>query len=149
MGFLRQEYWSLLPFPLPRWSSWPRDRICVSCIAGRFFTTEPSGKHKVLYWTSICDRYGMTVSETLGMFYLWCSGIKIFSLSKIFLYYTFIEECFLYVYHTLKRKLPWTNYAHCRLLNLIFFYLTVSCANKCWYICENDVVHCVIDYLSA
>ena len=25
-----------------RRSSWPRDRICVSCITGRFFTTEPS-----------------------------------------------------------------------------------------------------------
>ena len=25
-------------------SSQPRDRTCVSCIAGRFFTTEPSGK---------------------------------------------------------------------------------------------------------
>ena len=25
-----------------RRSSWPRDRMCVSCITGRFFTTEPS-----------------------------------------------------------------------------------------------------------
>ena len=27
-----------------RGSSWPRDGNCVSCIAGRFFTTEPPGK---------------------------------------------------------------------------------------------------------
>ena len=27
-----------------RGSSQPRDRTCISCIAGRFFTAEPSGK---------------------------------------------------------------------------------------------------------
>ena len=47
MRFSRQEYWSGLPCPFSRGSSWPRDRICVSyssCSAGRFFTTEPPGK---------------------------------------------------------------------------------------------------------
>ena len=38
MGFPRQEYWSGFPFPIPGESSQPRDRIWVSCIAGRFFT---------------------------------------------------------------------------------------------------------------
>ena len=49
MGFSRQEYWSRLPFPpsgdfpnpgikLASLSLW------VSCIASRFFTTEPLGK---------------------------------------------------------------------------------------------------------
>ena len=33
-----------------RGSSWPRDRTCVSCIAGRFFTTEPPGKPKIGSW---------------------------------------------------------------------------------------------------
>ena len=40
--FSRQEYWSELPFPSPEESSWPRDgtRVsCISCGAGRFFTT--------------------------------------------------------------------------------------------------------------
>ena len=41
MGISRQEYWSGLPFPSPRGSSWPKDRTYVSCIAGRFFTAEP------------------------------------------------------------------------------------------------------------
>ena len=27
-----------------RGSSWPRDRICISCLASEFFTTEPPGK---------------------------------------------------------------------------------------------------------
>ena len=31
-------------FPFSRRSSRPRDQIQVSCIAGRFFTTEPPGK---------------------------------------------------------------------------------------------------------
>ena len=30
-----------------RGSSWPRDQTCVSCIAGRFFTTESPGKHQI------------------------------------------------------------------------------------------------------
>ena len=45
--FSRQEYWSGLPFP--SWgSSWTRDRTCLSCIAGRFFTTELPGKPQIL-----------------------------------------------------------------------------------------------------
>ena len=53
MGFSRQEYWSGLPFPSPGNSSQRRNLFptrdqtrvsCVSCIAGRFFTTEPSRK---------------------------------------------------------------------------------------------------------
>ena len=31
-----------------RESSQPRDKTCVSCIAGRFFTTEPPGKPTIL-----------------------------------------------------------------------------------------------------
>ena len=41
IGFPRQQCWSGLPFSLPRVSSQPRDRNHVSCIASRFFTTEP------------------------------------------------------------------------------------------------------------
>ena len=43
MGFLRQEYWSGSPFPSPG-ASQPRDPTHVSCLAGRFFTTDPPGK---------------------------------------------------------------------------------------------------------
>ena len=38
MEFSKQEYWSGLPFPSPRGSSWPRDQTQISCIAGGFFT---------------------------------------------------------------------------------------------------------------
>ena len=37
-GVSRQEYWSGLPFPFSRASSWCKDRTNVSCAAGRFFT---------------------------------------------------------------------------------------------------------------
>ena len=43
VGFSRQEYWTGLPCLPPRGSLPPRDRILVSCMAGRLFTTEPSG----------------------------------------------------------------------------------------------------------
>ena len=50
MGFPRLEYWSGLPFPSPGESSRPRDRTCVSCVAGRlscivngFLTSESQG----------------------------------------------------------------------------------------------------------
>ena len=46
VGFSRQDYWSGLVFPPPGGSSWPRDQTrssCDSCVASRFFTTEPSG----------------------------------------------------------------------------------------------------------
>ena len=35
MEFLRQEYWSELPFPFPGDIFWPRDQTCVSCIGRR------------------------------------------------------------------------------------------------------------------
>ena len=42
MGFSRQECWSGLPCPPPGHLPDPGDKTCVSCIAGSFFTTEPS-----------------------------------------------------------------------------------------------------------
>ena len=46
--FSRQEYWSGLPCSLPGDPSPPRDRTSISCIAGRFFTSEPLGKLKII-----------------------------------------------------------------------------------------------------
>ena len=44
VGFPRQEYWNGLPFPSPVDLLNPQDQICISCIAGRFFTSESPGK---------------------------------------------------------------------------------------------------------
>ena len=46
-GIFQARILELVTISYSRGSSWPRDRIhvsCVSCIAGGFFTTEPSGK---------------------------------------------------------------------------------------------------------
>ena len=44
LGFSRQEYWNGLAMPSSKGSSRSRDQTCISCIAGRFLTTESPGK---------------------------------------------------------------------------------------------------------
>ena len=44
MGFLRQEYWSGLPFPSPGDLPNPGIEPMSPALAGRFFTTEAPGK---------------------------------------------------------------------------------------------------------
>ena len=43
-GILHPRILEGLAISFSRGSSRPRDRTCVSCLAGRFFTTEPPGK---------------------------------------------------------------------------------------------------------
>ena len=44
IGFLRQEYWSGLPFPSPGSVPDPRIEPASPAVVGRFFTTETPGK---------------------------------------------------------------------------------------------------------
>ena len=44
MGFPRQQYWDGLPFPLLGDLPEPRIKPASPALAGRFFTTEPTGK---------------------------------------------------------------------------------------------------------
>ena len=46
MGFLRQEYWSGLPFPSLGDLPTPGIKPASPALAGRFFTTEPPEKPK-------------------------------------------------------------------------------------------------------
>ena len=46
MGFSRQEFWSGLPFPSPGDLANPDIKPSSLARAGRFFTTEPTGKPK-------------------------------------------------------------------------------------------------------
>ena len=57
MEFSRQEYWSGLPFPSP--GDLPHPGIEPTCpaLAGRSFTTEPSGKHSNVLQASITFKY--------------------------------------------------------------------------------------------
>ena len=54
-GYLRQEYWSGLPFPppgdLPNQGMEPTSPAlqAISCFAGAFFTVEPPGKPIYIY----------------------------------------------------------------------------------------------------
>ena len=43
-GILQAKMLEWVAAPSSQGSSWPRDWVHVSCIAGRFFTTEPLGK---------------------------------------------------------------------------------------------------------
>ena len=47
MEILQARILEWVGFPFSRGSSRPRDQICVSCTAGRFFTTESPGKPEV------------------------------------------------------------------------------------------------------
>ena len=50
-GFLRQAYWSVLPFPIQGGSSWPRDQTyvsCVFCISGGFLEIGKCSKSGLL-----------------------------------------------------------------------------------------------------
>ena len=56
MEFSRQEHWSGLPFPIPRNLPDPGIKsksLGSSALAGRFFTTEPPGKHK---WPEVTSK---------------------------------------------------------------------------------------------
>ena len=44
MGFPRQEYWNVLPFPPPGDLPDPGIKPVSAALAGRFFATEPPGK---------------------------------------------------------------------------------------------------------
>ena len=47
LGFHRQEYWSVQPFPSPGNLPDPRIKPVSPALAGGFFTTEPTVKPKV------------------------------------------------------------------------------------------------------
>ena len=44
MGFSQARILEWVAIPFSRGSSWPRDQTHISCLAGKFFTTEPCGK---------------------------------------------------------------------------------------------------------
>ena len=53
MGFSRQEYWSVLPFPSPGDLPNPGIEPMSPALAGKFFTTEPPGNPYLLPCTKV------------------------------------------------------------------------------------------------
>ena len=49
MGFFRQEYWNVLPFPPPGDLPYPGIKTSSPVLAGGFFTTEPPGEPMYIY----------------------------------------------------------------------------------------------------
>ena len=73
MGFPRQTYWSGLPFPNPGDLPDPGIEPVSPALVGRFFTTEPPGKHlkcpnggklKDMYLP--CFQEGFAIVQSLG-----------------------------------------------------------------------------------
>ena len=55
MGFPRQEYWSVLPFPSPGDIHDPGIKPVSPALAGGFFITEPLGKSPIIYYIWLCN----------------------------------------------------------------------------------------------
>ena len=68
MGFPRQEYWSLLPFPTSGDLPVPGIEPTSPVLAGRFFTTEPPGKPH-LPWCTMQISYITKIS--ISPMFLW------------------------------------------------------------------------------
>ena len=59
MGLSHQEYWSVLPFPPPGDLPHPGVELVSPALAGRYFTTDPSGNPDGLI--EIYDNYNLSV----------------------------------------------------------------------------------------
>ena len=72
MEFSRQKYWSGLPFPTPRGSSWPRDRTHISCIGRQILYHWATWEAHCLYYLLInehiqtCSKVEWSVHRNTG-----------------------------------------------------------------------------------
>ena len=84
----RQEYWSGLPSPPPGESSRPRAQSLVSCLAGRFFTTEPPRNIPLMspYGSGLFD------SEVHTLHLVGVSDASLLTHDSAFLFLAFICE---------------------------------------------------------
>ena len=73
-GIPKQKYWSGLPFPSPGDLPDPGIKTSVSCLAGRFFTTEPPGKLIVLSYSDtqvlLCYKYCFPICSLYFKFFM-------------------------------------------------------------------------------
>ena len=74
-GSIQSVHWILqarilewVAMPSSRGSSQPRDQNCVSCIAGRFFTTEPLGQPILLTEVGLIDQVFFFLFSVLSVY---------------------------------------------------------------------------------
>ena len=72
MGFSRQEYWSVSPFPSSGALPYPGTEPVSPALAGRFLTTAPPGSREKGLFQGFTRRMGDLCLETLGL--LWFTG---------------------------------------------------------------------------
>ena len=72
VGFPRQEYCSGLPFPSPGDLPDPSIKPASPALAGKFFTTEPSGNYTYLFFISTINVYFLLIQSSMWM-WLPCS----------------------------------------------------------------------------
>ena len=79
-GILQARIMEWAAMPSSRGSSWLRDQTCVSCFAGRLFTTEPPGKPSAMLKTKIFIKQNIFISLVpkyeLSMFFVWCIFLR-------------------------------------------------------------------------
>ena len=80
MGFSRQEYWSMLPFPPPGHLPDPGIKLTSSALVSRFFTTEAPGKYLHVYFRIVIEK-NLHMSEPT-LFKLWLFNGQLKHLGK-------------------------------------------------------------------
>jgi len=82
MGFSRQEYWSRLPFPPPGDLPNPGTERAFPALAGGFFTTEPPGEPRCLFWSLLLLFSGSVACQASLSFTVFQSLLKLMSIES-------------------------------------------------------------------
>ena len=102
MGLSRQEYWSGLPCPSPGDLSKPGIKPaspCSSCIAGKFFTTEPPGNSQLFCYIKKSNGLSCSLNRSflpLHDFAALCIGHLEYIFSLDYAYFPNVKSFLLY-----------------------------------------------------
>ena len=87
--------------PSTRGSSWPRNTIhiyCNSCLAGRFFTTEPPGKPRNVYLRYFIylippSKYLILIAHNYYLHFISETSLSFFHTQNSWNFFIFIKDC--------------------------------------------------------
>ena len=103
MGLSWQEYWRGLPSRPSGALPWGQTRVsCISCIAGRFFTSESLGKPSHLVGCSfvsgfLCCAKSSKFNQTSFVYFCFCFSCLRQQIQKN-IPKTYVKECIAYVF---------------------------------------------------